>query len=266
MRFAGLATAFVLAFTAAGPTLARAERAPDPIPITEWSRDKVIAMGQEIHRQDVAAWVATDALMEKFSGTPPQGLAGWIVVPDGRDQKVRFLKAEGDVVSAGWDVIVRNGRAGDVVDVTDGTLSDQEQARFRARMTAASNIGRLRCSPNMNAVVADDPDSDGWLVWLLTSTTDASIVPMGGHYRFLISADGTTVQQRDMLTNSCLPMPRNAAPEGAQTAALTISQIVSDGPVETHVFLSLQQRLPIYVIADDKLFEVNGARIRDVRR
>lgn len=265
MRFAGLVTTFVLAISTAGPSLAQTQRAPDPVPITEWSRDKIVAMGQEIHRQDVAAWVATDALMEKFRGTPPQGLAGWIVVPDGRDQKVRFLKAEGNVVTAGWDVVVRNGRAGDVVDATGGVLSDQEQARFRARMAAASNIGRLRCSANMNAVVADDPDSDGWLVWLLTSTTDANIVPMGGHYRFLISADGTTVQQRDMLSNSCLPMSRTV-PQGGQIAALNVSQIVSDGPVETHVFLSLQQRLPIYVIADDKLFEVNGARIRDVRR
>lgn len=265
MRFAGIVAAFVFALCNAGPAIAQAQPRPDPIPIIEWPRDKIIAMGQEIHRQDIAAWVASDALVGKFGGTQPQGLVGWIIVPEGRDQKVRFLKSEGDVIIAGWDVIVRNGRAGDVVDVTDGTLSDQEQARFRARITAASNIGRLRCSPRMNAVVTDDPDSDGWLVWLLTSTNDANIVPMGGHYRFLISADGTTVQQRDMLSNSCLPMSRTV-PQGGQIAALTASQIVSDGPVETHVFLSLQQRLPIYVIADDKLFEVNGARIREVRR
>ena len=157
MRFYGLVTSFVLAISAAGPVLAQAQRGPDPIPITEWSRDKIVAMGQEIHRQDVAAWVATDALMKKFGGTPPQGLVGWIVVPEGRDQKVRFLKTDDNVVTAGWDVVVRNGRAGDVVDVSGGVLSDQEQARFRARMTAASNIGRLRCSANMNAVVADDP-------------------------------------------------------------------------------------------------------------
>ena len=265
MRATVIFTVLAVALSATGPVLAQSERSPDPVPITEWSRDKIIAMGQEIHRQDVASRVATDALMAKFQRTPPSGLAGWIVVPDGRHQKVRFLKTEDDVVVAGWDVVVSNGRGGEVVEVADGTLTPEEQARFRARMTAASNIGRLRCSPTMNAVVADDPDSDGWLVWLLTSTTDANVVPMGGHYRFLVSADGTTVQQRDMLSNSCLPMSRTV-PQGGQIAALNVSQIVSDAPVETHVFLSLQQRLPIYVIADDKLFEVNGARIRDVRR
>lgn len=266
MRVVGFLTSLALLAASAAPTLAQSpDPATTPIPITEWSRAKVIAMGQEIQRQDVASWVATDALMAKFQGTPPAGLAGWIVVPDGRDLRVRFIRMQDDTAVAGWDVVVRNGRPGEVMDVADGVLTPQERARFRARQTAAANIGRLRCSPRMNSVVVDDPDSDGWLVWLLTSTNDANIVPMGGHYRFLISADGATVQQRDMLTNSCLPMSR-VAPQGGQTAALNISQIVSSGPVETHVFLSLQQRLPIYVVAGDNLFEVNGASIRDVRR
>lgn len=266
MRVVGVLASLALLAAPAAPALAQSsEAAPTPVPITEWSRAKVIAMGQEIQRHDVASWVATDALMAKYRGTPPTGLTGWIVVPDGRNLRVRFIRMQDETASAGWDVIVRNGRAGDVIEVADGTLTPDEQAMFRARQTAAANIGRLRCSPRMNSVVVDDPDSDGWLVWLLTSTDDANIVPMGGHYRFLISADGSAVQQRDMLTNSCLPMSR-AAPQGAQPAALTISQIVSNGPVETHVFLSLQQRLPIYVIAGGNLFEVNGARIRNVPR
>ena len=188
------------------------------------------------------------------------------MVPDGRDQRVRFVAREEETVRPGWDVVVRNGRAGDVEVVTDGVLSDEEQARFRARQTAAENIGRLRCGRNMNSVVADDPDSDGWLVWLLTSTTDANIVPVGGHYRFTISADGRTVLGRDQLSNGCLPMNRAAEGANGQTAAMFVSQIVSQTPVETHVFLSLQNRLPIYVGVGDKIFEVNGAAIREVRR
>ncbi|HST90841.1 MAG TPA: hypothetical protein VLJ13_01430 [Brevundimonas sp.] len=239
---------------------------PDPTPIEEWSHARVGAMGQAIFEQDRAAWVATDALLGQFGGSPPDGLRGWIVVKEPGGQRVRFVRLDGEILKAGWDVPVRNGRAGRVETVSDGTLTEVEAAQFRARTTAAQNIGRLRCSRQLNAVVLDDPESDGWLVWLLTSTSDANIIPVGGHYRFRISADGATVLQRDMLTNSCLNMPRaQAGPQGTPVG-MVVSQIVSSGPVETHVFLSLQNRTPIYVSAGDNLFEVNGARIRKVDR
>ena len=242
------------------------ETLPDPTPIEEWSHARVGAMGQAIFEQDRAAWVATDALLRQFGGAPPEGLRGWIVAKEAGGQRVRFVRVEGDTLKPGWDVLVRNGRAGRVETVSDGALSGAEAAQFRARTTAAQNIGRLRCSRQLNAVVLDDPESDGWLVWLLTSTNDANIIPMGGHYRFRVSADGSTVLQRDMLSNACMNMPRaQAGPQGTPVA-MVVSQIVSSGPVETHVFLSLQNRTPIYVSAGDNLFEVNGARIRKVDR
>lgn len=263
MRIAAV-LAFGLALASHAPALAQS--APAPVPIAEWPLAKISAMGQEIYRQDVAAWVATDALMARFEGAPPPGLAGWIVVPDGDNLRVRFVAREGEGVRPGWDVVVRDGRAGAVEVVADGLLSDQELARFRARQTAAQNIGRLRCGTNMNSVVADDPDSDGWLVWLLTSTTDANVVPMGGHYRFTVSADGLSVLGRDQLSNSCLAMPKPVPSAGRQPVGLFVSQIVSQTPVETHVFLSLQNRMPIFVGVGAKVFEVNGVAIREVRR
>lgn len=235
-----------------------AQDAPSPVPIAEWPLEKIEAMGREIYIQDVAAWVATDALIAHLAGAQPKGIAGWIVTGDGPDRLVRFVTRDGETISAGWDVMVTAGRAGPVKVVTGQPLSDLEQARFRARQTAIEGIGPLRCSPNLNTVVADDPDSDGWLVWLLTATTDAKVVPMGGHYRFHISTDGREVLSRDQLSNTCVSM--NLDPTGSQgpTAGLYVTQIVSSAPVETHVFLSLQNRMPIYVIAGEKVFEVLG--------
>lgn len=273
MRIVALAVG--LALTCHAPALAQSAppaltpvppSSPTPVPIAEWPLSKISAMGQEIYRQDVAAWVATDALMARFSGAPPAGLRGWIVVPDGEHQRVRFVALDGESVKPGWDVVVRNGVAGPVEIVTEGTLTDEEMARYRARQTAAVNIGRLRCGPNMNSVVADDPDSDGWLVWLLTSTTDANVVPMGGHYRFTVSADGLTVISRDQLSNSCVTVAKDARPSDSQPVSLFITQIVSQTPVETHVFLSLQNQLPIYVGVGAKVYEVNGTVIREVAR
>lgn len=262
MRIASLLAAAVLAVLAA-PALAQ-DRAPDPIPIEEWSTDKVGEIGKAIYRHDVAAWVATDVLVAHLGDRPPPaGMMGWIVIDQGQDQLVRFIRKDGDTLRAAYDIPVHDGVAGAPVEVSDALPPDQV-ARALARQTAINNIGRLRCSAQLNTVVLDDPDSDGWLVWLLTATTDANIIPFGGHYRFRISADGSTVLRRDMLSNSCINLPRQQDGPNGQPAGLVISQIVSNGPVETHVFLSLQNRLPVYVMAANQLFEVAGTDIRKV--
>jgi hypothetical protein len=260
MRIVLLAAAALL--LGALPSTVAAQRAPDPIPIEEWSLEKVSKMGQEIYRHDVAAWVATDALIASFGDAPPPpGMAGWIVVEDGDALKVRFLRQEADVLKSAFDIIVRDGRAGAVAAV-DAPLSDEEKAQFLARQTAIENIGRLRCAAQMNAVVVDDPDSDEWLVWLLTPMLDDRI-PIGGHYRFRISADGRTMLRRDQLSNTCFFAER--PPEGQrENAMLFYTQIVSKGPVETHVFLSIQNQLTLVIGAGERFYSVGGARIADI--
>jgi len=260
MRIAILATAALL--LGGLPTAAAAQRAPDPVPIEEWSLEKVSKIGQEIYRHDVAAWVATDALLDSFgNASPPAGMVGWIVVEDGDDLKVRFLRQESEVLKPAFDIRVEEGRAG-AVEAVNGSLSAAETAQFRARQTAVANIGRLRCAPQMNAVVIDDPDSDDWLVWLLTPMLDDRI-PLGGHYRFRISADGGTMLRRDQLSNGCFfaePPPELER----ETALLFYTQIVSKGPVETHVFLSIQNRLALVIGAGDRFFSVEGSRVEDI--
>ena len=141
-------------------------------------------------------------------------------------------------------------------------LSAEENAQFLARQTAIANIGPLRCSRQMNAVVFADPDSDNWFVWLLTPMQNDQI-PIGGHYRFRISADGRTVLRRDQLSNGCFFAERPAEIE-AETALLFYTQIVSKGPVETQVFLSIQNQLALVIGAGDRYFSVEGARIADI--
>lgn len=262
MRLAVLAAVALLGGFSA-PAAAQNAPGPTPIPVEAWSLEKVSAMGAAIYRQDVAAWVSTDALIAHLNGgQPPAGMAGWIVVDHGDSQTVRYVRNDGGTMKSAYDIVVRDGQAG-AVQAVDEPLSNTEKAQFLARATAIQNIGLLRCSQQLNTVVLDDPDSDGWLVWLLTSTTDSNIIPIGGHYRFRISADGSTVLRRDMLSNGCMNMPRQSASQG-EPEAIGVTQLVSDTPVETHVFLSLQNRLPIYVMTRDQAYEVSGAEIRKV--
>lgn len=260
----GLIAGLLLGLSA-GPGALAAENPAEPVRIQEWSQARVIEMGQAIYRQDIAAWVATDALLAEVAQEQLGDLRGWIVEPDGPDQKVRFFKEAPDGFNAAWDVPVVDGKAGAVVALADNVkLSSDEQAQFAATHTARANIGSLRCSENLNTAVVRDPDGKGWLVWLLTATTENGVVPIGGHYRFLISPDGQTVLRREQLSNGCLNMSM-IPPDGAVSGALLfVTQIVSDGPVETHVFLSLLNRIPIYVGARDRIYEVDGALIRDM--
>lgn len=240
------------------------DRSPPPVPIEEWSQAKVAALGREIYIQDAAAWVATDALRSALTDEEEATIRGWVVLGDGPNRTVRFLKADGDGVAPGWDIAVANDVASAPAQPAETTLVGESLARFNARQTAAVNIGDLRCG-RYNSVVARDPDSDGWLVWLLAGSPAQGVMPVGGHYRFHISADGRTMVRRDQLSNSCLNMAVNPPPgPQGQPAAIVVSQIVSQGPVETHVFLSLQYRKQIYVAAGQKLFAIRDDRIREV--
>lgn len=258
MRIASLAAALFVGL--APPALA--QRAPDPVPIEEWSLEKVSAMGQAIYRHDVAAWVATDALLAHLGNAPPPaGMAGWIVVGEGDVLTVRFIRQSDGTLKSAFDIKVENGRAGTVTPV-DQELSATEKASFLARQTAIDNIGRLRCSQQLNTVVLDDPDSDNWLVWLLTPMQNNQI-PIGGHYRFRISADGRTMLRRDQLSNGCFFAERPSGVE-AESGLLFYTQIVSKGPVETQVFLSIQNRLALVIGAGDRFFSIEGPKVEDI--
>ena len=253
--------ALALAFSAALRSPALAE---EPAPqIEAWPVAQIEAMGQGIYRQDVAVWVATDALIAKLGGRTPTGLTGWIVIADDDDQIVRFVTRIDGVLKTGWDVPIHNGVAGAVVETSRLPLSDEEAAMVTARQTALDAANPMRCSATVNTAVARDPQGDGWLVWILTPIPGANTVPMGGHQRLRISHDGKSILRRDLLSAGCMNMEMNEAAEG-RPEAMWVNTVVSDRPTEAHVLLSLQHRMPIYVMTKErKLYIVDGGHIRD---
>lgn len=274
-----LMSVFALAAAAAllGPAAASAQTqpqsapgpAPDPVQVEAWPIARTSEIGTALFVQDRAASRATDVLLARLGGKNPDGLIGWIVVERGRDQLVRFLTGTPEAPKSGYDILVdRNGRAGAVIETVGADLPEDQLARFNARNTAADNIGALRCAARYNSVVLKDPDSNGWLVWLLAATTEPDKILLTGHYRFHISADGRTVQKREQLSNSCLDMDRSDATQNGQTIGLFTSIVVAAQPLEIHVFQSLLNHLPIYVssVASNKIWSVDGARIREVNR
>jgi hypothetical protein len=125
--------------------------------------------------------------------------------------------------------------------------------------------GAPLCRPGYNIAILKDPERPGWLVWLLAPLPASNVWAVGGHYRFSISADGKQVLQRDALSASCLVMdPKQGVPEGAQITALTMNHLVSSTPVETHVFVNLQSKLSVMVLAGEHVWGIENGRMRDM--
>ena len=98
------------------------------------------------------------------------------------------------------------------------------------------------------------------LVYLLAGTKRPGIAVFGKHHRARVSPDGRQLLSLEPLSKSILELPL-ALPPGAKEAGLAVSHIISETPIETHVFVSLLHKLPVYVSTSRGQWKVDGDRI-----
>jgi hypothetical protein len=103
------------------------------------------------------------------------------------------------------------------------------------------------------------------VVYVLSAEQTAGEMVFGIHYRVLVSEDGTTVKQVVPLSKSALVIPPPSKEDragGAVPVAAMVSQLVTDWPLETHVFVSLlHHRAPIYVVTRRGTWLVIGDKV-----
>lgn len=238
-----------------GPSAPSAE--PAPAAIREFAPDTTAALGRAIFEEDALAWTATDVLQASVSRAKleQQQVSGWVVDPTGPTPVVRFVRGAVDSAEAAYEVSFRKGAKPRLVAPESKALSPSQRSKLRALRTAEKAIADGRhesCGGTFNYVTLPDPEQDGWLVYFLRPKPAAHAIPVGGHYRVSVTADGLTVRQVDRLFASCLTMDRKAVPKDGATVGIFMSHVVSPRPLETHVFLSLQEKLPFYVITPDR--------------
>jgi len=210
-------------------------------------------LGHDIYVQDQAAWHATDAL---FAVHPQAELAsekilGWIVEDRPEGALVRFIRQTDGGPEAAYDVSMAGAKPAVSVP-KDRTLSDSEKGQYAARILALKSITQ-RCGDNYNTIVLKDPEGAGWLAWALAATANPNLIMAGGHHRLTVSADGSQVLRMDALSRTCAVLQKGNAPAGSKVAGLFTTQLVSTVPVETFVFLSLSQGIPIFVGTPDRV-------------
>ena len=219
-------------------------------------------LGRDMYAQDQAAWHATDALLAVHPQADllKENVHGWIVEDRPEEKLVRFIRDGDSGPEAAYDIHVANGPPV-VSEPQDRHLTNEEKAQYGARNLAIKSITE-RCGDNYNTVVLKDPDGPGWLAWALAATANPNMVIAGGHHRLTVSTDGMQVVRMDALSRTCAVMQKAGAPAGSSVVALFGTQLVSNLPVETFVFLSLQQHIPFFVgIPDRTVWRVASGKI-----
>jgi hypothetical protein len=234
-----------------------------PPPIRTFDIPTIERLGQQMYAQDQEAWKATDTLflrhpMEELRKSK---LHGWITeTRDGHDV-VRFIHDTDRGPEAFYDVTFSDGALPFLSVPENSKLTAPENVQYRARLLALANT-QLRCAQRYNSIVLKDPKGDGWLVWVLASTEDADALIIGGHTRFTISTDGSTIVRRDALSRDCIQFSRKDQ-QGA--AGLIMSHVVSLTPVETHVFASLTYKMGFYLgTPDGRAWKVDDGHIAGI--
>jgi hypothetical protein len=234
--------------------------------IRKFDKSTLEKLGVAIYEQDVRAATATDLLFAKKVDPVKEGLRGWIVEGDAKKMLVRFVRERDGQLEAFYDVTFDRKKKPVIAAPKDAKLSDSQLAQFKARSLALKNITKP-ASRSYNFVILRDPEGDSFLVYALAATTEAYAVMVGGHYRFTISRDGEHLERSDELFRSGLVLSTNPKdlPPGATLAALTMSTLVSDMPLETHVYLSLLHRMAFFVVTPDQhVWKVEGGKMEIV--
>lgn len=242
-----------------------------PVPSTDITAedmaalDRAVVLGRRIYDYDRAAWVSTDAMVAQLPRDAVARVQGWVTLPAGDTlETTYFTGVDGNLPDA---LFVARTRQGKLVAarslITAPVALTAEQARIAAATATARRITHTPCAAKPFNTVALPParPEDPVAVYLLTPQVTNDVLPMGGHYRVDVAADGTIAADR-AFTKACLAMQPPAAAKG-RPSVLVVSQLLGSLPTEMHVFQSLSFKLPIAVITTDKrLWMVTGGPIR----
>jgi len=243
------------------------------LPIPEDLREDVARaerVGREIFFQDQAAATGTDVLFARVERPDDHGVGGFLTVPEGGEggagpppsfQVMFFTRDEEPRIAFRVHVPAREGVKPSLERIDPpAPPSGEERVLIRGRQAALAALEE-RIQP-INPVVLPGSliGEDGILVYLLASTQENRAV-FDKHYRVLVSADGRTVKRFEPLSKTAMELPMEP-PEKGERVGLFVSHLLSDSPIETHVFTSMLHRLPVVVDTARGKWLVEGDRVK----
>jgi hypothetical protein len=146
--------------------------------------------------------------------------------------------------------------------------------RKRAQQTAIAALNGRLFKIRYDFLVVDDPDGSGFLIYAMPTRPGG--VVMGGNFRVTVSADGRQPERIDAMARTLLPAfkpPKGM--EGQKPIAVTMSQLVSNRPLETCVYTSLHDKVyvsvgmvndnaKVWFFVGDKIYEMTPELLRSL--
>jgi len=209
----------------------------------------IVALGIQLYQQDKVASDGFDFLFSSHPEAKKLPLRGWITQYDATVRRVFFIQVPDDQPpSLAYTVTLLTDGSAKVAEGRGDPLPDFAAKRYVARRSAIAAIPKFAPGRNYNFEVLDDPENKGgFIVYGLATSNDPDEVVVGGHYRVTVTEDGR-VRRVDALSKSFLVLNKHGnAPKGSAPAGLFMSHIVSETPVETHVYLSILHQMPLFV-------------------
>jgi hypothetical protein len=258
------------------PAQPPAHQAPAPAqseieqPIPSDLREQIArscTIGRALYVLDHVAAVGTDVMLANVPNPAKAGLAGYLPVPEGtapgepiQSFLVGFFTRE-DPPRIAYEVRVAPNRAPVFQAFAPAKAAEPGfSAMIRARQLAIAAIPASNQPINPVLLPAALNGEAGTLVYLLAGTQRPGVAVFGRHFRALIAPGEQQVTYMMPLSKTALEVPTREQ-HGESVEALVVTQIVTDFPLETHVFTSLLTKIPVYVGTRRGIWRVTGDRI-----
>jgi len=225
-----------------------------------------IDRGELLFLYDRAAWLGTDDFRNHYAHLMSQA-GGYVVSGDESRTDLAFYdKSQSKAVYRATFALGKLTNSGPpAADRVELTPLEKRLIHAKEKGLAAFREAKVGlcadANPNLAAIPSTAPDGS-IIVYLMTPQTDLKSYPLGGHFSVEISQDGAVGKVRHF-TKSCISMPLNQVPKGAEPRAFVITHLLDSTPTEIHVFTSLASKVPLVVVTspDGRMWSVEGSRI-----
>jgi hypothetical protein len=259
-----------------GALLLSANAAAEPTPAHLEAVKEAEQRGAEIYAYDQAAWHSTDAFqrdLKKRKWTieraQQEGLSGFIVEPaeDGLLLATYYIykDARFTAMARYWVRGSKVERGGFVRPGQNPNLSVQGIVLVLARekaTDAAAGQKLFTCTRGRFNTVVLPPRQDFTIpVYLMSSSVETGVFPAGGHFLFVMGADGKLVSHR-AFSKGCVNVDSRRLPKKSE--GFGVSHMLDPQPTEIHAFVSYNVPVKLFVIVEpgNELWEVDRGKIR----
>jgi hypothetical protein len=230
------------------------------------------AIGTQLYLLDKASAIGTDVLMARVPDFRNKNLAGYLPFREASDEDLRpkeswlvIFFTRDDPPRLAYQIRIKVEAKPDFESFDPPKPAPPALVRmFQARQIAVAALPSHPQPLNPVVMPAEVLGERGIMVYLIAGTDKPDIAVFGRHYRVLVPESGGPPSYVMPLSNTILELPIKP-PKGAKPAGLMVTHPLTDWPLETHVFVSLLNRIPVYVATRVGLWEVDGHKIALIR-